>query len=226
MARNRSAPRFTREQLAALEAEFGVLFTGESFDTRNDALISVPTLPLGRTDHGIWGQVIHGYKEAATALAEQAMDGAVPQDLVVYPIVTLYRHYLELLIKHLYLLTGLELDEDTDSRAYGHDLTGLWLAARERLPRVPDIGSLDDLKVVDLVVGSFAQADQRATSFRYPDQVQELVLPTTNGRINLGQLRRLVLKAGHALEGCDGWLLELLFRKAEVGDSAPQRPTG
>ena len=217
---------FTREHLAALESEYGPLFAGEPFDTRNDALVNVPTLPMGGIDHGIWSHLIQGYGEAAGTLIEQAMAGDAPHDLVVYPIVMLYRHHIELLIKHLYLLTGLELGEDTNYKVRWHDLTSLWLVVRERLPRVPEMGAIENVKVIDLVVGSYSEADERATTFRYPDEVQRLRLPAGEGRINLGHFRRIVLDASQELQACQTWLLELLFRKADAHHPSDDAPTG
>jgi hypothetical protein len=196
-------------RLRELEKKYGEVFAGEPFDAGNDALVNVPTLPFKGDDPGIWEQVIHGYKEAGDTLVEQTVNASAPHDLLIYPIMTLYRHYLELSLKHLYLLTGEELNEPSSPERFRHKLDSLWKEVRTRLPRVPDIGDLRHLEdVVDLVVGSFVEKDRKATTFRYPDEVQGLPV---HDRINVVTLKTHIHNAGRELSHCRAWLLELLL---------------
>lgn len=198
--------------LLGLEAKYGKVFSGDESQRIYDALVRLPTLPFEtldgtEDDDGVWDQLIRGYREAGDYLVRRVESENAPPELLVYPVVVLYRHYLELSLKHLYVLTGRQLHESIAFKE-NHGLLPIWETVRARLPRIPGVGKLRGLEAVALVVGSFAAKDKGATNFRYPDNVQASF--DVHERINLVRLRRHIERAGNELDSYRVWLVGLL----------------
>lgn len=85
-------------------------------------------------DHGT--AYTEGYRRAADILINHIDESGRDQDFLVYPVLFLYRHHLELLIKQIIGL-ALALAEDPDKHQYkkdDHNLNNLWpLAQSNRL---------------------------------------------------------------------------------------------
>lgn len=91
------------------------------------------------------------------------------QDFLVYPVLFLYRHHIELLIKQIIGL-ALALAEEPDKYQYkkdNHNLNTLWPLAQKLILEVDGSYRTSDLKIVKEVVKALHQADERATDFRY-----------------------------------------------------------
>lgn len=118
-------------------------------------------------DHGT--AYIEGYRRAADILIRHIDETARDQDFLVYPVVFLYRHHIELQIKQV---TGLARqllrdDELRDSDKVTHNLNSLWETARKAILQADDTLSHSDFTRVSAVVKALNEADLRATAFRY-----------------------------------------------------------
>ena len=88
-----------------------------------------------------------GYRRAAEILIDQRRD----QDFLVYPILFLYRHHIELLIKQVIGL-ALKLADDPDQHPYkkdDHNLNRLWSAAQKLILEVDDSYRLSDFNAIN-----------------------------------------------------------------------------
>ena len=107
------------------------------------------------------------FKQASDLLVSHVRTTQMDQDSLVYPIMFLYRQYLELTLKALILdgrsLLGLKGDYPS-----GHDIRKLWSEARSILEQVFPDEPAGDLDVVDKVVGQFMEVDPDSQAFRYP----------------------------------------------------------
>lgn len=126
------------------------------------------------------GLFITGYKEAADRLVKSIMEDRNDQDSLVYPILFLYRHYLELSLKRLIREGNRLLDNPspwgdigfpTDARS--HNLLSLWdeckkileqMGAKHADLKIPD----QDLKAVSNLLAQFSQQDSISYAARYP----------------------------------------------------------
>lgn len=117
--------------------------------------------------HGGWYVYAESYREAAQVLVQEVTERRGLVDLLVYPIVYTYRHYLELSMKHLISSGHALLDEHRDF-AESHDLSKLWRDCRDVLARVPPPPSKDDLAAVDEKISELSTLDPGSMSFRYP----------------------------------------------------------
>lgn len=114
-----------------------------------------------------------GYKEAADQLVGAFMSGADRFDHVVFPIVFLYRHHLELMLKQVGDV-GLRLGvvrladrERRDCSRSAHDLDDLWVLARRIIEKMWPESPSDDLDAAEHVIAEFARIDATSQSFRY-----------------------------------------------------------
>ncbi|MEK7981452.1 hypothetical protein N5I81_028340 (plasmid) [Klebsiella michiganensis] len=84
-------------------------------------------------DHGT--AYTEGYRRAADILIKHIDESGRDQDFLVYPVLFLYRHHIELLIKQIVGL-ALVLSEEPDTDQYkkdNHNLNTLWLLAKKLL---------------------------------------------------------------------------------------------
>jgi hypothetical protein len=123
-----------------------------------------------------WGAYAVGYKEAADSLARRFLKNWQGNDTLTYPMVFLYRQYLELRLKEVIMLGQKLLDEplDIQKKIIGsHSLEDLWKPCREILEILGKSGlwpedSVEQLDSVEVLVMEFHGKDPKATNFRYP----------------------------------------------------------
>src|SRR3989442_8033374 len=72
-----------------------------------------------------WGSYASGYKEAADVLVERFLEDWRGMDIVTYPIVFLYHHYIELRLKRLVIAGQALLHKPIDFQDQ-HCLLQLW----------------------------------------------------------------------------------------------------
>jgi hypothetical protein len=143
-----------------------VLF-GSGTDWEANACVNGVSGPMAYQD---------GYRRAALHLMEYVCDSGQGQDVLVYPIVYLYRHHVELTLKSIinvdcflvdYVLT--EKEQDTLGR---HDLAKLWGLARPLLNPVCKVGGSpalppEDLEGIDSYILQLHKHDPDGQRFRY-----------------------------------------------------------
>jgi len=167
-------------------------------------------------DHGT--AYTEGYRRAADILIRHIDETARDQDFLVYPVVFLYRHHIELQIKQV---TGLarRLLRDDDSRGgdkVTHNLNSLWEVARKLLVQADDTLGPSDFRQVSAVVRALSEADLRATGFRY-------ARTAGGGRslegihyINTRRFGEQMAAASDVLDGIDNGLRYLLDLENEM----------
>lgn len=141
------------------------LLAGDS-DWHNNACLNY--MP----DHGT--AYTEGYRRAADILIRHIDETARDQDFLVYPVVFLYRHHIELQIKQV---TGVARQLLRDYAPLGsekvtHNLNSLWEVARKLLLEADDTLGPSDFSRVSAVVRALNEADLRATGFRYARTIE------------------------------------------------------
>ena len=129
--------------------------------------------------HIAWGDMemqfygyIVGYKEAADAIISEALEkGDVRTlDTYVFPACFLYRQYIELALKYLYLSNSGETKEAKIKtlKSCQHNLKHIWSKVKPLiLADFPD----DDAEAIEAVedyIHQFAAVDGNSFAFRYP----------------------------------------------------------
>ncbi|MEG0211144.1 hypothetical protein [Hafnia sp.] len=140
-------------------SEPGLLASGS--DWHNNACLNY------MSDHG--SAYTEGYRRAAEILIGHIDASGRDQDFLVYPVLFLYRHHLELIIKQVISL-ALKLAEEPDKYQYkkdDHNLNTLWSLAQKLLLDVDDNYRSSEFRIVKEVVKALLKTDERATDFRY-----------------------------------------------------------
>lgn len=114
-----------------------------------------------------WESYATGYKEAADALVDRFLAKELGVDSLAYPIVFLYRHYLELSLKQI-LLTGRTLLHQTPDFEEIHGLDKLWSPCRQILKQIWPKESCSTWDNVGRLIHEFAKHDPAGMNFRYP----------------------------------------------------------
>jgi len=108
----------------------------------------------------------HGYKQAADMLCQKAID-EYPMHTLVFPLVFLYRHYVELSLK-LILLDASRFISDVSPPRPEHDLYKLWKEAKKTLPVVWPEVQPEQVEAVEACVIEMSEHDRNSEAFRYP----------------------------------------------------------
>jgi hypothetical protein len=148
-----------------------------------------------------------GYRIAANLLVKHCIDHVPDRDLVVYPIVFCYRHFLELTLKWMLQAFGYTVGMKPNWK--DHDLATLWKQFKA-MPGEYGAGSQDegDAVVADLLA-EFAKVDQWSFAFRYAHTTKGEPMPMSFDSLDVGVLRDGIEQISSYFMGCDGYLTDL-----------------
>ena len=162
-----------------------------------------------------WGLYATGYKEAADLLVQHVIDSGKSQDILVYPIVFLYRQYLELAIKDLIREGRLLQDIDAPFPVH-HKLNELWKICQNLLNEISPGDSVGELGQITRLLDEFSAADPTSMAFRYPaDNKGNPSLPGVT-TINLRVVGEVVEKITNLLGGAAAQIGEYLSIKNDI----------
>jgi hypothetical protein len=140
---------------------------------------------------GDWHAFPFAYKAAADALvgileADRGNHTLVPDDKYVFPILYLYRHFVEIQLKSCLV----QLDNFTRQKIgkfKSHDLLKLWSHIKDNLHHLTHSQvNLGGIAVLDQLIIELSDLDDKSTSFRYPgEHSQTTRLPRSISMDNL-----------------------------------------
>lgn len=146
-----------------------------------------------------------GYKDAADIIVNDAIEKSelhtfqVPY--IVFPVVFLYRQYIELRLKETIVL-GTQLKGETHglSKYHHHRINEIWRDARPYIEAESLNGPRDSLDALDACIKEFNLIDPEGMAFRYPvDKKGNPHLPEWTV-INLRHLKETMEKIGNLLD--------------------------
>lgn len=111
-----------------------------------------------------------GFRSAARRLVEQIIEGettGLPVDTAVYPVLFLYRHHVELVLKMI-ILSGRQVLGETGPSPLGHRLGALWATARPIVERCFVDADWSQNDVVTALLAELAAIDANGEAGRYP----------------------------------------------------------
>ncbi len=174
--------------------------------------------PVNAWLSGDWDVYAEGYLRGGNALVDCLLSTkGWDQDFLIYPIVFMYRQYLELRLKELLrsgtVLVDLNLG---DNEAWGHDILSLWRKVRPLLEQVwPEASNAGWHDHMEARISELASADPKSMAFRYPD-VPIVGLEAPKNYVNPIHLRDVVVGISHVLEGFSIGISEYLRNKQEM----------
>lgn len=142
-----------------------------------------------------WDTYATGYKEAADAIMERIIANPAWIDTYLYPVMFLYRHYLELRMKEI-------IGKCSGEVVYSHSLEALLQRLlpeiRKRWRGAEARARLQSFKER---VAEFHRMDKTSETFRYPDSGPKNEPPTRGEWINLLQVQQVVDSMSIYLDG-------------------------
>jgi len=162
-----------------------------------------------------WDLYIQGYKLAADKLVEYVTEKNVDQDLLIFPIVFLYRQYIELQLK-IIIREGnklLDIKEDFENI---HELDKLWFKVKEIIIKNSFETDTNILIAIDDYISQFHKIDPTSFSFRYPEDKKRNKNLKGLEKINIRNFSEVINKLAVFLNGCSYGISVYLETKHEM----------
>ena len=138
------------------------LFVGALPDWQHNACIGY----LGDSVSN-WDLYVEGYRKAADAIVGHLMEDRSELDFMVFPVVYLYRHHVEIALKTIIMLAR-RLNDEEGGVPTGHKLLDLWRMARTLLEREWPKNDTVPLDAVESCIRELVEFDPGSDAFRYP----------------------------------------------------------
>ncbi|MFA5293863.1 MAG: hypothetical protein WC496_12645 [Phycisphaerae bacterium] len=159
--------------------------------------------------HADWYAYSEGYKRAANILVEYVKTNRIDLDVLVYPIIYLYRHHLELCLKSI-ISNGRKLLDRSGEFQKIHKLNDLWREARIILEKVYKGDPTDELDEIEKVFDQFCSREPTGVDSRYPTYKDgNKTLPGLT-HINIGEFSEIIMKVANFLDGANMGIVEKL----------------
>ncbi|MCU1311321.1 MAG: hypothetical protein JWO20_2446 [Candidatus Angelobacter sp.] len=208
-----------RTALPAVPRKRDLLFRGDLPDWKNNACLKT----MGNGDPIAYKE---GYRRGAALLAQHVATNGRDQDFLVYPIVFLYRHHIELVLKRImtrapYLIDASLTDQEKQHLGK-HRLDLLWEDLKSKLGAICKSAgwsapSREDIEGIDNYIRQIALVDSNSFSFRYAVSKEGLCsLPEKLTHINLRHFAEMMERLASYFEGIDEATEYLLETKAEM----------
>lgn len=174
-----------------------------------------------------WGDASHqyvlymnGYKTAADELVQHALASKNVEwlDTLIFPILFLYRQFIELELKWIFLIYG-DADRSVKKSVIGdvsHNLIKLWQKTKAILLENATPEERQDVDIVKDYIEQFNKLDESSFSFRYPITKNLDQILNDEQRINLPNLRQRMDELYHFFNGVDGKLSSIKDYKQDM----------
>ena len=149
----------------------------------------------------LWGPYVAGYIRATEIISEYVLDKQVEQDILVYPLLFLFRHCLEISMKSI-ISSGSRIIGTSASSLHTHDLLSTWKDCKAVLGKLwPDRDSARIMELCDEVIKQASILDSGSFNFRYPlDKAGKITLEGYR-HINIRQFTENVGEVVYFLDG-------------------------
>jgi hypothetical protein len=144
-----------------------------------------------------------GYMSAGEALVEDCRRNPQARHSLIYPILFLYRHALELAMKWILTMYG---GYDVNSIAH-HNLWQLWKLCREVIDAAGNYDRSTD--TVEAIIKEMHDLDKSALSFRYGIDRNNEPPKLPEGLYDPENISDVMTGVGHFFDGTDGMLSDL-----------------
>lgn len=188
--------------------EFALPETGDQLFIQDGDDECLRVDPLGMTDSkgkrvsedGRWDLYADGFKRAAEKLVEFALSAPITDNLL-YPILALYRHSLELRLKAL-VVQASSFGNDPialSSLNKTHKVLALWEDLAPQLEHLSQKAATPHVAAARQLIGEFAKLDGDGQSTRYPWDVKDNPSFSQLRRVNIKNLRDTMKKLDNFL---------------------------
>ncbi len=165
--------------------------------------------------HEDWCIYADGYKRAVDILVQDVLKTGTKKNFIVYPIIFLYRHYLELCLKDILRNSSILTDQIPDIPGH-HGIGDIWNACKKiilYLQSAEEDSSID-LDIISQCIREFQKYDPEATAFRYPMNKKGGNSLANLKRIDLLNFSEVGDKLSNAIGSLSEWVYVLLQHKS------------
>jgi len=157
---------------------------------------------------------VEGYKIAAETLVEKIGSSHRNQDFLAYPIVFLYRHHIELLLKGI-IDTGRKYLKGESGFPKHHKIENLWPEVKGMARKIIDQDISHECDFVDHVIREMSSVDPDSMSFRYATDKQGEKAASEVTNFSLKHFSEQISKASEILDNFDNMISISLDHKNE-----------
>ncbi len=154
-----------------------------------------------------------GYKDSADVLVDYALSSKDIRtlDTFIYPIVFLYRQFIELSLKSIILesLNYTQLEKQKIIENYKHDLIKLWEKVKKLFSDYRIGDTTEDIEFVNRIqsyIYEFSKNDRYSFDYRYPFDLKVEKIRNENERISLPNLKDKMNELSGFFEGSKAML--------------------
>ncbi len=167
---------------------------------------------VGLQEHG-WDAYAEGFKMAADIIVKNYED--FDKNFLVFPIVFLYRQYLELRLKEIIIIGYSSLNKDKKIH-FNHDILILWYEVRKIIMELWPDQSEYELEAIDGLIKEFSRADPASYCFRYPEDKNRKTFHYDIMLINLENLSEVIEKIANIIDGASIGISEMSGFRDEI----------
>ena len=166
-----------------------------------------------------------GYKSSADLLVKNALESKNIKilDTFIFPIMFLYRQYLELELKWI-IIRFLEENACTKKKILkdiSHNLIKAWRIAKPIMLEYTEKKEKDDVKIVEEYINQFHRMDKGSFSFRYPIMKNLDRIFNKEKKVNLKIILLRMNELYHFFDGVEGKLESIRDYKLEMCNYLP-----
>lgn len=147
-------------------------------------------LDISRVDEG-YAIYSEAYKDAADRLVEYSKVNKTSINFLVFPILFLYRHYIELALKEIILTASVFLEKDNKIMA-GHNISRLWVESKKLISEIELDIPQQEINVLDFQIYQFHDLDKCSMTFRYPTDKSGNVYVNLSDSININNVQEII----------------------------------
>jgi hypothetical protein len=149
-----------------------------------------------------------GFKEIADLAAIQFIEHPKGNDSFIFPIVFLYRQYIELRLKSI-IFNGNKLFNRSTVIPNIHRLKELWLSCKILIEEIWPTEEKDVLEATERLIFEFDSKDQGSTNYRYPTDRMGNPSVVEGERLDMNNLLESMNKLACFLDSCDNGIVGL-----------------
>lgn len=186
---------------------------------KNDPRLHLNAFVHVATDR--WHLYATGYRRAAELIVEKLPTVSGMDDCVIYPLIFLYRHSVELWLKNILLGCSRLLGQRANVQTI-HHLNDLWNEISQRISEIEKenlaILTSEEREFLDRVhlkLRSIQDFDKNSTVCRYPVDKKEEIHLSDVQRLHVGEISDYFRKMLDDLEGFAAWIDSLVDAKHE-----------
>ena len=151
-----------------------------------------------------WHQYAWGYQTAYEELFMRWERHDMRPDSLIYPIIFLCRHYVELRLKEL-IQMSLSLLQISGDWKFGHKLDKLWLHVRPHIRTIWPDDNENELNHIETLIREFSSVDPSCMAFRYPTDLEGKLMLQKFQRLDVTYFKRTMNQLSTFLDAaCQG----------------------